>query len=315
MEFVLDWILRIAAAVGFIYIVLSLFNVHWLVRVRILASMAVGGVLLGFLLWHRIAPVDPLGAVTLIGGSISIPDAFFCFLAAFIAGAGGYLVAYPAGRSIGLLAAPTGVAIWSLLLTHSTLDQRTAVYSFLRLETLFWAAVLLFGAAGVWAAGKLLPVKADPLAGEKKDFNANRIVTMIVGIIASIVIVQFAIGLFAQNVRYPDVQLGSVIGQPGSRQIAFAVFVSFVLAGFIIKYFLDCDHYLAVIAAPILFFFILYKSSGSRILSHMTESWPVAYFSTPIAAILPIQIISFAAIGALAGHWLAVKYKTSKEAV
>ena len=286
MESTLDWILKIAAAVGFLYLVLSLFNVHWLLRVRILSAMAVGAALIGFLLWMRVAPADPLGPVTLFGTTISWTDGLLCILAAFITGAGGYLVSYPYGKVMGLLAVPTGLGIWALqsgtmrnlLLTRSTLEQRTAVYEFLRLETLFWIALLLFGAAGCFLAGKILPPKVDPLAEDRKKLNPNRFISMIVAVLASFVIAQFAIGLFAQDVRYPDAQIGSVTGQPGSRQIAFAVFASFTIAGFLIKYFLDCDHYLAVAAGPILYYFVISKTCGPDILQYMTENWAVTYF-------------------------------------
>jgi len=285
--------------------------------------MAIGTALIGFLLWPRIAPADPLGAVTLFGPAISGSNVILCFLAAFCAGAGGYLASYPYGKVIGLLAVPTGLGIWALrsgtvrdlLLTHSNFQQRLQVYDFLRLEPIFWIALLLVGAAGVWITGKVLPPKVDPLAQDKKKINPNRLFSMIVAVLASGVIAQLTIGIFAQDVRYPDAQLGSVTGQPGSRQIAFAVFASFTLAGFLIKYFLDCDHYLAVLAGPILYFFILHKTCGPDIVKYMTENWAVAYFPNTICAILPIQIVSFSAIGALAGQGLAVKYKSAKEAM
>lgn len=323
MELTLNLILKIVTAVGFIYIVLSLFNVHWLLRVRILASMAVGTALIGFLMWPPLAPADPLGAVTLFSMPISVSNVIFCFLAAFFAGAGGYLVSYPYGKVIGLLAVPTGLGLWALrsgtmrnlLLTHSNFQQRIQVYDFLHLEPLFWITVLLVGAVGVWITGKVVPPKVDPLAQDKKKINPNRIISIGVAILASGVIALLTIGLFAQDVRYPDAQLGSVTGQPASRQIAFAVFASFTLAAFLIKYFVDGDHYLAVVAGPILYFFVLYKTCGPDILQYMTENWAVTYFPNTICAILPIQIVSFSAIGALSGHWLAVKYKSTKEAM
>lgn len=321
MDLTLDWILKTAAAVGFIYILLSLFNIHWLLRLRIIGSMAVGVVLIGFLLWPRVAPVDPLGAVTLLGGSFSALDILLCCAAALITGAGGYLVAYPYGKAMGLLAVPSGLAVWtlrsgtmrSLLLTHSTFQQRLDAYQFLRMESLFWIVLLLCGAAGVWIARKSIPPRVDPLAHDPQKINANRVVSMIVAIVASGVAAMLTIGLFAQDVRYPDAQIGSVTGQPGSRQIAFAVLASFTLAGFLIKYFLDCDHYLAVAAGPILYFVMISRTCSTQILQYMTENWAVTYFPNTLSAILPIQIISLSAVGALAGHWLAVKYKSAKQ--
>jgi MFS family permease len=201
----------------------------------------------------------------------------------------------------------------SLLLTHAAYEQRMEVYHFLRLEPLFWIALLLCGAAGVWLARKTIPPKIDPLARDPQKLNSNRIFSMIVAVVASGVVVLLTIGLFAQDVSYPDAQIGKVTGQPGTRQVAFAVLASFTLAGFLIKYFLDCDHYLAVAAGPILYFFVISKTCGPQILQYMSQNWAIAYFPNTLSAILPIQIISVSAIGAMAGQWLAVKYKSSKQ--
>jgi hypothetical protein len=323
MGITLEWTLKIAAFAGFLYLLLSLFNVHWLMRIRILASMAVGAFLIGFLLWPKIAPADPLGAVTLYEGAFSASDIVLCLLAAFLAGAGGYFVAYPYGKSVGLLAVPTGLAVWTLqggtvhsvLLTHSAFEQRLAVYHFFRIETFFWLAMLACGAAGIWLAARFFPSKTAPAvpAPPLKKTTAKQIVSILVAVLASVVTVQLTVGLFAQDVRYPDTHIGSVTGQPGNRQIAFAMLASFTLAGAIIKYFLDCDHYWAVLASPILYFFVISKACSPQILQYMTENWAVAYFPNTISAILPIQIVSFSAIGALAGQWLVVKYKTPKK--
>lgn len=314
MEFTLDWILKAAATVGFIYIILSLFNVHWLLRLRILGSMAVGAILIGFLLWPRIAPVDPFGPVTLFGGLFSPSDVILSALAALIAGAGGCLIAYPFGNVIGLLAVPAGLTVWALrggtmrllLLSHSTVQQRLEIYHFLRLEPLFWIVLLLFGAAGVWLASKVIQPKIDILTQDPQKSNSNW-TSMIVAVLASVVIVMLTIGLFAQDVSYPDAQIGKVTGQPGTRQVAFAVLASFAVAGFLIKLFLDCDHYLAVAAGPILYFFVISKTCNPQMMQYMSENWAIAYFPNALSAILPIQLIAVAPIGALAGQWLAVK--------
>lgn len=318
MDITLEWTLKVAAFTAFLYILLSLFNVHWLMRIRILGSMAVGAVLIGFLLWPKIAPIDPLGAVSLYGKTFSATDIFLCLLASFLAGAGGCLVAYPYGKTIGLLAVPTGLAVWtfqsgtvhSLLLTHSALEQRLAVYRFFRWEPLFWLALLACGAAGVWLASRFLGPDKTPVVSSGTPKPARtRVVFILVAILASVVTVQLTVGLFAQDVRYPDTRIGSVTGQPGNRQIALALLASFAIAGAAIKHFLDCNHYWAVLAAPILYFIALSVSCGNEILEYMTQNWAVAYFPNAICAILPIQFVSFSAIGALAGEWLVVKYK------
>jgi hypothetical protein len=305
-----------------LYILLSLFNVHWLMRLRILGAMGVGAFLIGFLLWPKIAPIDPFGAVTLYEGAFSSSDILLCLLTSFLAGIGGYLVAYPYGKTVGLLAVPTGLAIWtfqsgtvrSLLLTHSAFEQRLAVYRFFRVETLFWLAMLLCGAAGIWLLSRLLPAQQKNSGGENTQHSPKqpRILSIFIAVLVSIVTVQLTIGLFAQDVRYPDARIGSVMGQPGNRQIAFAVLASFALAGALIKYFLDCEHYWAVLAGPILYAAAISVSCSPQMLQYMTENWAVTYFPTAITAILPIQFVAFSAIGALAGQWLVIKYQSSK---
>ncbi len=322
MHITLEWTLKTAAFVGFLYILLSLFNVHWLMRLRILAAMGVGAFLIGFLLWPKIAPADPLGAVTLYGGDFSTADILLCLLASLIAGAGGCLLAYPYGKTVGLLAVPTGLAVWtfqsgsvrSLLLTHASFEQRLAVYQFLRVETLFWLSLLLCGAAGIRLVSRFLPpAKIPKIPGtSSKKKKPNRTVSILAAVVISIVTVQSTVGLFAQDVRYPDAQIGSVTGQPGNRQIAFAVLASFALAAAAIKYLLDCEHYWAVLAGPILYFIAVSASCSPKMLQYMTETWAVTFFPNTISAILPIQFIPFSAIGALAGEWIVVKYKMAK---
>ncbi len=322
MDITLEWTLKIAGFAGLLYILLSLFNVHWLMRLRILGAMAVGAFIVGFLLWPKIAPTDPLGALTLFGGDFSASDILLCLLASFLAGVGGCLLAYPFGKTAGLLSVPTGLAVWtfqsgnvhSLLLTHSAVEQRLAVYRFFRIETLFWLALLACGAAGIWLTGRFLPSRKTPGIPELSSKNKHlRAVFIPVAVLASMVTVQLTIGLFVQDVRYPDTRIGSVIGQPGNRQIALGVLASFALAAALIRHFLDCEHYWAVLSAPILYFVVLSVSCSPQILEYMTKTWAKSYFPNTISAILPIQFITFSAIGALAGEWLVLKYKMSKK--
>ena len=55
-----------------------------LTRLRIIAAMAVGIGLLGFLAWPLVKPAEPLGAVTLYTGDINLQDAIVCILLAFL---------------------------------------------------------------------------------------------------------------------------------------------------------------------------------------------------------------------------------------
>ena len=54
-------------------------------RIRIIAAMVIGGLLLGFLPWDIIKP-DAAGVFSLLSGNISIPDILICAGLAFAAG-------------------------------------------------------------------------------------------------------------------------------------------------------------------------------------------------------------------------------------
>ena len=74
----MDWlypiVLRVIAAVALIYFGLGLFNVQWLLRVRIIASLAIGGLVVGAIGYRLVRPDDPLGAISAFTGQICIVD-------------------------------------------------------------------------------------------------------------------------------------------------------------------------------------------------------------------------------------------------
>ena len=115
-------------------------------RLRIAVAMAVGALLLGFLPWPLVQPAEPMGAITLFNGDISISDAISCAILSYLATLVAYVLCYPYGRQLAPLAAPTGLAIWSirtgnmtsLLLTNYTFTERKTLYAALKWEGFFW---------------------------------------------------------------------------------------------------------------------------------------------------------------------------------
>ncbi len=288
-----------------------------LMRGRIVAAMAVGAGVLGFLGWSLVEPSEPLGAVTLFNGDINFADTVICFILAYVVGVSAYFVSFPYGRQIAPLAAPTGLAIWalrtgdmtSLIRVNGTVMERQALYGMVRWEGFFWLLLVAAGFFGVVTAAKLIKSKPGPIeAASRYNSKFNKALNVVTAVVVTVVIAQFAIGMLAQDVKMSDSRVGSVMGQPGVGQIAFAVIVSFSLAGFVVKKFLDVGYVLTTICSAFVTFVAFVIWSRVDVLDHMAENWPVAFFPRAICAILPIQMVSFGAIGAIAGYWLAVNF-------
>ena len=307
----------VAIGIG-VPVVLSFFGVPVLTRLRIVGSMAVGAAVVGLLGWSAVKPADPLGAITLFGGEFTVFAIITCGLLAFLSGGLAYFVCYPSGRQIAPLAGPTGLAVWSirsgdmtsLLRVNHTLAKRQELYAALRWEGFFWLLIIAASYFGVLVADKL----AKPGSVEADDSNSdnrlpNKILSNATAVVLTILITQFAIGVLAQDVRMPDSQLGPVVGQPSVGQIAFAVFVSFGLAAFIAKKFLDVSFiYPAMAAALLTLCAITFFAAKHDILEHMVQAWPVAFFTRPTCAILPLQMVAFGTVGAIAGYWTASRH-------
>lgn len=300
-------------------LVLSFFGVAMLTRLRIIGAMAVGAILIGLLGWPLVKPADPLGAITIFAGDITVFEALMCGVLAFLSGVVAYFVCLPYGRQIGTLAGPTGLAVWglrsgdmsSLLRMNYTLAERQTLYAGLRWEGFFWLAIVAASYLGVVAADKLAGSKAEAGNGqENSNFTATKVLSAATAVVLTIVITQFLIGVLAQDVKNFDSQVGPVVGQPSVGQIAFAVAVSFGIAAFVAKRFLDASYvYPAIAAAGLVYFAITFFATKQDILEHMVKAWPVAFFMRATCAILPLQMVAFAAFGSITGYWLGARYR------
>lgn len=322
MEWLYPIALRVIAAVALIYFGLGLFNVHWLLRIRIIIALSVGALIVGAVGYPLVRPADPLGAITLFTGEISTIEAGILILLGFAAGVVSTLVCYPLGDVLGPFAAPAGVAVLAMtsgnlrqvLLTHSAFEQRSAMYGFLRLELLFWLGICAAGYIGVLLTTKMMKTKTI-VAGQDAKLNEknNNWINSIIAVAVAAVIVYISVGIFAQDIHQPDDTLGSVIGHPGHRQIAFGVFVSVGLAGFLVRHFLQA-HYLPVIAgATVIYLGSFSHIVGSETLQYMVKTWPIDFFTHSIFAILPIQFAPFGFLGAMTGYWISIYLKNRPE--
>ena len=291
-------------------------------RLRIACAMAVGVVLLGLGAWRLIEPSVPAGAITITAGDISVVDGAVCIALAFGAGFLAYFAAWPYGAEIGVLAAPAGLGLWALrsgdmtgllrlntmLDIQETVVRRQALFSVMKWEGLFWLAVVAAGFGGVKVAAMLAKAKKPVDDEEIGNTNTRNVLNVAVALVAVVVITQFALGVFAQDVRWFDSELDSVTGQPGRGQVAFAVVVSFAIAAFVGKWILNVSYVWPAITACVVVYYSMWISSKADVLEHMLEAWPEVFFARSICAVLPVQFVAFGAIGSVAGYWLAIKY-------
>jgi len=291
--------------------------------------MATGAILIGILGWPLAESAEPFGAVSLAAGSITSGGSIILVVLAFLAGFIGYFLSWPYGREIGILAAPSGLAVLSLrtgsmaglMQLNPTFAQRQALFATLKWEPVFWLAVVAAGFIGVLSGQRILsgpelgetpaPASSDSSRGggrEKSNPKTKIYLNATIGVVGSVLIAQLLIGLFAQDVKIYDPKLGSVVGQPEVGQIAFAVIVSFGLAAFVVKAFLNVSYVWPTIASALVTAFAITAYVRQDVLQHLVVHQPGAYFSNAVISILPVQMVSFGTLGAIAGYWLAVRY-------
>jgi len=266
-----------------------------------------GTLLIGILAWPL---AEPFSAVEAMGPGGAVVLVVLAFVAGFI----GYFISWPYGREIGILAAPSGLAIWAvrsgsmagLIQLNPTAAERQELAGTLRLEPFFWLLVVAAGFAGVLLARKICSSKKLEQTKEKSKSGQGKYLNAILALICSGFIAQFCIRIFAQDVRLLDEKLGSVIAQPAIGQIVFAVLVSFGAAAFVAKKFFDVSYIWPSIASAFVTAFIV--SSYARFSPYLVQNWPAAFFSNSVVSILPVQMVAFGTIGSVAGYWIAIRY-------
>ena len=64
---------------------------------------------------------------------------------------------------------------------------------------------------------------------------------------------------------------------------------------------------MVILGVAAMYIVLLTKIIDSDALRHIVEKWPLDYFSHTVYSIIPIQLVPFAALGALTGYWVAVR--------
>jgi MFS family permease len=311
----LSWLLifKIVAFLIAIPIVIGLFSeVPWLIRLRLIASLLTGIVLIGLLGWPLAAPSEPFGVVSVVTGSITVGDALALTALAFVTGLLAYFICWPLGSQVGPLAVPAGLAVWALcsgnmaeLIRHNpALEQRQALFAAIRWEPLFWLVVVAAGLAGVLLGQRIQSSpKTEQSHEQKPDSKANIYLNAILALVASVLIGHFCIRVLAR-----DVSVGSVVAQPETPQIAFAVSLSFGIAAFVVKKFLDAGYVFVIIASALVTGFTISAYVKTNALQNLVEHWPAVFFSNAVVSISPVQMVAFGTLGSIAGYWLAMRY-------
>ena len=205
-------------------------------KLRVAAAAAVGVLLIGILAWPLARPVEPFGAVRAV--SLDATAKAVLVGLAFLCGLLGYFISWPHGREIGILAVPSGLAIWavrsgsmaSLMQQHPVLHQRQALLAALKFEPLFWLAIVAVGFVGVACGRRIISPASSAKVSQKPKSPLSTHLRGIAALAAAVFIAQICLGRLAQDVQVPDGRLGSVTAQPMIGQVVFGVIVSFGLA-------------------------------------------------------------------------------------
>jgi hypothetical protein len=290
-------------------------ELSWPMKLRIAAAVVAGVLLIGILAWPLVAPPEPFSVVSLTVGSISGGGAVILAGLAFVAGFIGYFLSWPHGREIGVLAVPAGLTIWVFrsgrmvnLIRRTDPAQYSKLLAALRWEPLFWLAIVAVGFAGVLSAQKVRSKPKPENTDKKPNSRTNAYINVVISLAASVLIAQLCISIFAQGTRLPDEKVGSVIVQPAVGQIIFAVFVSFGIAAFVVKTFLNLSYIWPIIASGFVTAFSIISYGRQDVLQHLSTNWPTAFFSHAVISVLPISMVALGALGSIAGYWMAIRY-------
>jgi len=283
-------------------------------KLRIAAVAALGIVVLGLLAWPLGAPADPLSPVR--AWSIGASGTLALLALAFALGFVGYFIAWPHGREIGILAVPFGLTIWAgrsgpmRVLTQACREplEREALASSLRFEPVYWLLVVAAGFAGVLLA-QYLRAPARPSTDEpaaRGTPNTGLYVTALIALAGTVVIANFLLGVFAQDVA---TSRNIIPGQPPVGQIIFAVVAAFAAASFLVKKLTNLSYVWPALASVFVIAFAQVFYDGAQVLRQFAETRPATSFPHSTLAILPIQLVALGTLGSVLGYWLAVRYE------
>jgi len=282
---------------------------------RIGFAVTAGVLLLGIIGWPLVTPAEPF--LPVFAGNAGFGGAILVLILAVVVGFVGFFVSWPYGREIAPLSVPFGLAIWAgrsgsvanMIQLNPGVQQRQALFATFKWEPLFWLLVIGAGFLGIYLAERLTTRSTERNDDAKEtDSSFNKYLYSTAGLIASALIAWFLLGILAKGIRFGDNKLGAVLGQPDVAQIIFAVSVSFGAAAFAAKALLNTGYVFTIISAAAVSAGGVFAYANPATLEYMGSHWPGVFFPHPNLAILPIQMTAFAALGAIAGYWLGIRY-------
>ena len=143
--------------------------------------------------------------------------------------------------------------------------------------------------------------------------KSNVYINSVVAVFGSVVIVIFGIRLFARDFAMGDSLLGQVVCEPAVAQIAFAVTLSFGIAGFVVKKLLNSGYVWPAISSGLVTTLSVMLYVKTDTMEHLVRNWPVFFFSNSVLSVLPIQMVAFGSLGAIGGYWMAMRYSHWRE--
>lgn len=274
--------------------------------------MALGAVIIGMFNWHVAKPEDPSGLVSL--HNLSVIQGLLLLLIAMALGFAGFFVAWPYGCEIGLLAAPSGLAIWAFrsasvsrtLALITDAQARQELFASMRFESLYWLAVVYAGWTGVQLARKLRPNPPLPILETLPERESPSKISYALALVVSLVVGQFLLGVFAQDIPLNN---GATLSQPPTRQLALGVFMAFGAGGFLIGHFLHLSYHWVMPAVALTYVLSTLSFAKTESLTLLAQTSPNLCLPSTILFAPPILIVSLGSLGAIWGHWASVRFR------
>jgi len=298
-------------------------ELSWVNKLRIFLVAALGMIVIGILAGPLAVPEDPFAPIR--AANIGFVGTAILLILAFAVGFGGYFLAWPHGREIAVMAVPFGLTVWATrsgpmrILTQALNEpqEREALLRAMCFEPFYWLLIVATGFTGVVVAQRLRP-SAQPigtLSQLKASLKPAAYANVAIALVVCTLVAQFFVGVFSQDLTTSDNVMAErlltnyVAAQPAVGQIIFGVIAAFAVAGFVTKKFLDLTYVWPAIATVFIIPFakVAYYNAGT--IEKFTEIYPATFYPHPVFAILPVQLVSLGALGAILGYWLAVRYE------
>jgi len=285
-------------------------------RLRIAVAIAIGAVIIGYFAWPLAQPQDPYGVVSFIAGNMTRDSVLKLAALAVLCSLLAFFISWPYGKYLAILAVPSGLAVWALrsgnmaelMRQNPTAAERLRLFSQIEWEPFSWLAIVALGVLVAHICQKFLSRNSSSGAESKSSLVKSYYITFAIALGVSVLLAKLLLMVFAQDVKIADDKIGAVIVQVTTAQTVFAILVSFGIAAFVVKKFLDVSYICPIVATALVHPAVITIYLKPEVMERLFECWPAVFYPNAIASILPIQMVAFGTLGSIAGYWLAVRY-------